>query len=379
MGGYRYGYGYASGSLRGTHGKETDGMNRKNTDGADKIGYAVLGLGIGMAHADAAYASDNADLVAVCDIDETRLVQAGKTYPGVTLYRDFEQLLQDSRVDIVSVCLPSAMHADFAVRCMEAGKHVLVEKPLDITPERAGLIEEARRRTGMTCGVVHQNRFNADMYPIRDAVVSGRLGRLILGTFAVKWYREQSYYDRGGWRGTWEMDGGGSLMNQSIHTVDLMQWLMGDVVSVTSTMSIANHRIDTEDLTASLIRFAGGATATFVSTTCAYPGISTEICLYGTGGTVEADADCLKTWKMKDSADADAEETAMLARYGGGNMSAIAAEPGRLFGHAHVVEDMISAVRNGRDPEVMPAEALKSVRIVHAVYQSARTGKTVEL
>lgn len=344
-----------------------------------RIGYAVLGLGIGMAHADAAYASDNADLVAVCDIDEARLHQAEQAYPGVTLYRDFEQLLHDERVDIISVCLPSAMHADFAVRCIEAGKDVLVEKPLDITPARAELIEQARLRTGRTCGVVHQNRFNADMPPIRDAVVSGRLGRLILGTFAVKWYREQSYYDRGGWRGTWEMDGGGSLMNQSVHTVDLMQWLMGDVVSVTSTMNIANHNIETEDLTASLLRFANGATATFVSTTCAYPGISTEICLYGTGGTVEADADCLKTWKMKDSADEDAEEAAMLARYGGGNLAALSAEPNRLFGHAHVVEDMIAAVRDGRDPEVMPAEALKSVRIVHAVYESARTGKTVML
>ena len=158
-----------------------------------RIGYAVLGLGIGMAHADAAYASDNADLVAVCDIDEARLHQAEQAYPGVTLYRDFEQLLHDERVDIISVCLPSAMHADFAVRCMEAGKDVLVEKPLDITPARAELIEQARLRTGRTCGVVHQNRFNADMPPIRDAVVSGRLGRLILGTFAVKWYREQSY------------------------------------------------------------------------------------------------------------------------------------------------------------------------------------------
>lgn len=344
-----------------------------------KIGYAVLGLGIGMAHADAAYASSQADLVAVCDIDTARLAKAAEAYPGVTLYTDFEDLLRDERVEIISVCLPSGMHADYAVRCMEAGKHVLVEKPLDITPERAILIEQARLRTGRTCGVVHQNRFNADMYPIREALESGRLGRLILGTFAVKWYRGQAYYDRGGWRGTWEMDGGGSLMNQSIHTVDLMQWLMGEVESVTSTMSIADHRIETEDVTASLIRFKSGATATFVSTTCAYPGISTEICLYGTGGSVEADADCLKTWKLKDSPDEDEEEAAMLARFGGGNAAAVAQEPTRLFGHAHVVEDMISAVREGRDPEVLPSEAIKSVHIVDAVYRSAKTGETVRL
>ena len=342
-----------------------------------KIGYAVLGLGIGMAHADAAYHSENADLVAVCDIDHNRLRRAVRKYAGVTAYESFKDLLQDDRVDVISICLPSAMHADFAVRAMEAGKHVLVEKPLDITPDRARLIEEARIRTGRICGVVHQNRFNVDMYPIREALESGRLGQLILGTFAVKWYRDQAYYDNGGWRGTWEMDGGGSLMNQAVHTVDLMQWLMGDVESVTSHMGIYNHDIKTEDTTASLIKFKSGAVATFVSTTCAYPGISTEIMLYGTGGTVEADADCLKTWKMKDAEDEDAEEAAMLARYGGGNLTALPEDAAGLFGHDHVVEDMILAVRDGRPPEVTPADALKAVEIVCAVYESARTGKTV--
>lgn len=342
-----------------------------------KLGYAVLGLGIGMAHADAVYASQRADLVAVCDLDEKRLAKACKKYAGVTAYTDFEDLLADPRVECISVCLPSAMHADYAVRAMEAGKHVLVEKPLDITPARARLIEEARARTGMICGVVHQNRFNLDMYPIREAVESGRLGRLILGTFGVKWYRDQAYYDGGGWRGTWEMDGGGSLMNQAVHTVDLMRWLMGDVESVTSHMGIYDHDIQTEDTTASLIRFKSGAMATLVSTTCAYPGISTEIMLYGTGGSIEADGDCLRTWKMTDSGDEDAEEAAMLARYGGGNLTATGEDAARLFGHEHVVEDMIAAVLDSRDPEVLPADALKAVEIVCAVYESAKTGKTV--
>ena len=344
-----------------------------------KIGYAVLGLGIGMAHADAAYASQNAELVAVCDIDPARLKKALRKYPGVTAYESFDDLLADGRVDVISICLPSAMHADFAIRAMEAGKHVLVEKPLDITPARARLIEEARARTGRICGVVHQNRANVAMYPIREALNSGRLGRLILGTFAVKWYRDQAYYDHGGWRGTWEMDGGGSLMNQAVHTVDLMQWLMGDVEFVTSHAGIYNHEIKTEDTTASLIKFKSGAVATFVSTTCAYPGISTEICLYGTGGSVEADADCLKTWKFTDAEDEDAEEAAMLTRYGGGNLAALPEDAARLFGHQHVVEDMISAVRDGRPPEVTPADALRAVEIVCAVYESARTGKTVTL
>lgn len=347
-----------------------------------KLGYAVLGLGIGMAHAEAAAASEYADLVAVCDINEKRLEKAASLYSGITLYRDFEELIKDERVDIISICLPSAMHTDFAVRAMEAGKHVLVEKPLDITYERAILIEEARLRTGKKVGCVFQNRYNLNMYPIKKAIEDGRLGKLVLGTFAVKWYRDQRYYDNGSWHGTWSMDGGGSLMNQAIHTVDLMTWLMGEVESVTSTMNIYNHDIETEDLTASIIKFKSGATATFVSTTCAYPGISTEIMIYGTDGTIEADADTLKTWKMRnplDDMDEDEEEEMMIARYRRGNREACKLEPEKLYGHRHVVEDMILAVRDNRDPEVLPPVGASCVKLIRAIYESAKTGKTVYL
>lgn len=348
-----------------------------------KIGYAVLGLGIGMAHVSAVRESEYADLVAVCDIDETRLAKVAALDEKVTLYRDFEELLRDGRVEVISICLPSGMHTDFAVRAMEAGKHVLVEKPLDISYEKAMEIEKARVRTGMKAGVVFQNRSNLNMRPMREAIEAGRLGKLILGTFAVKWYRDQRYYEgTTGWRGTWKMDGGGSLMNQAIHTVDLMCYLMGDVAEVTSTMEIYNHNIDTEDLTATLIKFKNGATGTFVSTTCAYPGISTEIMVYGTEGSMEADADRLRTWKMKnplDDMDEDDEEEMMLERYGRGNRAAAKDEPDRLYGHRHVVEDMILAVRDDRDPEVLPAEGAKVVRLIEAIYESAKTGKTVTL
>ena len=257
-----------------------------------KIGYAVVGLGIGKAHVDAAAAYDRCDLIAVCDLIQEKMDKVVGRYPGTLTYTDFDEMMKNPDIDIVSICLPSAMHADYAVKAMEAGKNVLCEKPIDITVEAAERIEEARVRTGMTVGIVHQNRNNAVMKPIKEAVDSGRLGKQVLGTFAVKWYRDQHYYDNG-WHGTWAMDGGGSLMNQAVHTVDLMQWLMGDVASVHSAMGIYEHKIETEDLTASVITFKSGAIATFVSTTCAYPGISTDIQLYGTGGTIEADADIL--------------------------------------------------------------------------------------
>ncbi len=337
-----------------------------------KLGYAVLGLGVGMAHAEAAFESENADLVAICDINEKRLADAAEAFPGAKPYSDFEDMLADPSVDIVSICLPSGMHAEYAVRAMRAGKHVLVEKPIDIDLSVAETIETARLETGMTCGVCMQNRNNVSSRPIKEAIESGRLGRILFGTFAVKWLRPDTYFSGTPWRGTWAMDGGGSLINQSVHTVDLMQWFMGDVESVTSTTALYNHNIETEDFTASLIKFKSGATATFLSTTCAFPGLSTEIGVYGTDGSVEADADRIRTWKMRDAADVEAHEREMLKKYGQGNSQAE-----WLVGHQSMVEDIIAAVRDKRDPMIMPREAMKSLRIVRAVYDSAKSGKTI--
>lgn len=340
-----------------------------------KVGYAVVGLGVGMRHAEAAHKSDNADLIAVCDLDQERLDKAKERFPEIITYTDFDEMLKNPDIDAISIAVPSGMHADFAVKAMEAGKNVLVEKPVDITVEAALRIEKARVETGMKAGVVHQNRYNPDMPLMHDAVTSGKIGKVLFGDFAVKWFRTQEYYDNGGWRGTWEMDGGGSLMNQAVHTVDLMQWLMNsDVESVTSHTAIYNHKIDTEDFTASLIKFKSGAVATFISTTCAYPGLSTDIRVYGTNGSMEADQDHLKTWKFMDAP--ENEEQEMLEKYQG-NAALAALDPTLCLGHNFVVEDMICAVRDDRDPGILPMEAIKSVRIVNAVYESSKTGKTV--
>ena len=341
-----------------------------------KIGYAVLGLGVGMAHAEAAFRSERADLVAVCDTDEKRLSAALDTYPGAKGYSKFDDLVSDPEIDIVSVCLPSGMHSEYAVKAMQAGKNVLVEKPVDITLEKAAAIDETMRAAGVRCGVCLQNRTNVNMRPMKDAIESGRLGRILFGSFAVKWYRTGKYFRDTPfpWRGTWEMDGGGSLMNQSIHTVDLMQWLMGEPESVTSCCELYDHNIETEDYTASIVRFRSGATATFTTTTCAYPGLATEICVYGSRGSIEADADKLKLWKLRDSDNRDEEEREMLKRFGAGNSSAECP-----VGHAAMVEDIISSVLDGHEPMVPPKEAMKSLAIALAIYESARTKKTVLL
>lgn len=340
-----------------------------------KVGYSVVGLGVGNNHAKAAFNSKNADLIAVCDLIPEKLNKAEQDYPGVLTYTSFDDMLKNPDIDCVSICVPSGMHAMLAVQALNSGKNTLVEKPVDITVENALKIEKARIETGLKVGVVHQNRYNPDMPLMHNAVVSGRIGKVLFGDFAVKWYRTQEYYDNGGWRGTWKMDGGGSLMNQAVHTVDLMQWLMNsEVESVTSQTAIYNHKIETEDFTSSIIKFKSGAIADFISTTCAYPGISTDIRVYGTNGSMEADQDKLKLWKFADAY--EGEEDEMLAKYTG-NAAAAALDPTLCLGHDFVVEDMISAVKDNRDPAILPMEAIKSVRIINAVYQSAETGKTI--
>lgn len=341
-----------------------------------KLGYAVAGLGVGRIHVDAALSSEKAELVAVCDIRRDRLDSVISEHSEVIGYESYDEMLKNPEIDIISICLPSAMHADFAVKAMEAGKHVLVEKPIDITVEAAMRIEEARVRTGMKAGNIYQNRNHAIMKPLKEALDAGRLGKVFLGTFAVKWFRDQNYYKGDtAWHGTWAVDGGGSLINQAVHTLDLMQWLMGDPVSVTSTSEIYAHDIETEDLTASIVKFKSGATATFVSSTCCYPGLSTEVQLYGTDGAVEIDADILKTWKLKDCDERDEED--MLDRYGRGNRIACAYEPGMKYGHVTQIDDMIDAVLYDRDPQIMPLESVKTIRIIEAIYRSAKTGETV--
>jgi predicted dehydrogenase len=341
-----------------------------------KIGYAVAGLGVGMSHVGAAAANNKATLLAVCDLNEDKLSKVKAKYPDVTTYTVFDEMMKNPDIDIVSIALPSGLHAEYAVKALEAGKNVLCEKPIDVTVEKALTIEEARVRTGKKVGVIFQNRNNACMKPFKKAIEDGRLGKIFLGTFAVKWARDQAYYDsNGGWRGTWKMDGGGSLMNQAVHTVDLMQWLMGDVASVSSTISVYNHNIETEDLSASVIKFKNGATATFVSTTDIYPGLGTDIQVYGTNGSIEVDGDTIKTWKIKDAA--PDEEAKMLELYGHGNSSAVTNDPTLVTGHTSQVNDIIDAVLEDRDPQVLPLEAIKAVRIITSVYESAKTGKTV--
>ena len=344
----------------------------------DKIlNYAVVGLGVGTAHCRGAAAAEGARLYAVCDLVDERIDAIKKEFPDVKAYKDYAEMLADPEIDIVSVCVPSGDHAKLAIQALRAGKHVLVEKPMDITVDRILEIEKVRVETGLKVGGVFQNRRNAIMEPMKKAIDEGRLGKIFSGLFRVCWFRDDNYFRANGhWRGTWAHDGGGSLMNQGVHTVDLMQWLLGDVASVKADTAILNHsEIETEDFVFATIKFVSGAVVLLTSTTCAYPGISTDIQVIGTKGSIFVDGERPVVWRIE-GPNMKEEEAEVLASFAG-NGSAAWADPKLIRGHSFMVQDMVDAVRFDRDPMVGPQEATKAVRIVNAVYESARTGKEI--
>ncbi len=348
-------------------------INSQNIEGR-LVRYGILGLGIGMAHAAAAAASDKCLLCAVADLDENRRNSFAEEYPEVHVFATLEEMLAAEELDAVSICLPTGMHAEYAIKALEAGCHILVEKPLDTTLEKALALVEAAEKSDKKCAVVFQNRYNYGLDPLYEGFANGTLGKPLLGNFAVKWYRDDAYYAaNGGWRGTWDMDGGGSLMNQSIHTVDLMLCLMGKPKSITSHYAVYGHDIESEDTSVSILEFESGALATFTSTTCAYPGICTEISLTCECGSAALDGDKLTMFKTRDP-ERDAE---LLARYSVGNRKAQKLCRGRKFGHKRVIDDFCAAILENKPVTVSAREGMMPLRVILGAYESAKSGKTV--
>ena len=310
-------------------------------------------------------------LTAACDVIERRVQHFTETYGG-TPYLDYHDLLADPNVDVVSICVPSGLHSQIGQEAARAGKHVLVEKPIALTLEDADALIETCDRCGVTLGVVLQNRFNPPMRDLRALVDSGALGRLLLGSATVRWFRPQEYYEDG-WHGTWAMDGG-ALMNQSIHHIDALQWLMGDVASVFAYTATLAHRMEAEDVGVAVLRFTSGALATIEGSTVTYPeNLEGSVALFGEHGSVKVGGTALNRkifWKV---AGALEHEREMLMRE--------TIDPPTVYGYSHreQIIEMASAIREGRRPSTHGAEARRSLALVTAIYESARTGQEVML
>ncbi len=353
--------------------------------------FAIVGCGvIAPVHAAAIHALGSAgELVAVVDSDAARAGDFAREHGGVPT-DDLASVLGRGDVDAVAVCTPSGLHVEVATAALAAGKHVVVEKPVDVSVEAADRLIAAERASGRTVTVISQHRFDAASQTVRAAVTDGRLGRLTSAVASIAWWRTQGYYDSGDWRGTWALDGGGALMNQGVHTVDLLVWLFGEPVEVSARTALAAHAgIEVEDVAVATVAFASGALAVVHATTAAYPGLSVRLQVHGDNGSAIIDDDQL-VWFHAHSADsvqgdaygssrsANQAADAVQAAAAGAHGPTAGAQPGSL-GPAHAAQyaDFVDAVTTGRPPLVTVADARRTVATVTAVYESARTRRPV--
>jgi len=332
-----------------------------------EIGFGIVGLGMGTHHARAIDSAEGAKLIAVCDIDEDRLNKTSEAHK-VKGYKSYDDMLKDDEIDVINVCTPSGMHVDMAIPALEAGKNIIVEKPVDIKVEKIDMLIEAGNKAGLKMSGIFQSRTTPMNKRIKDAIDKGRLGNLIGVHGILPWYRAQSYYEgpHGSWKGTWDLDGGGSLMNQGVHTVDLLQWLAGRVKSVCGAFGVFGHEIEAEDKSAALLKFENGALGTLTTTTCAYPGLSQIAVIHGIQGSISWGDGNLTGWKIAGEKMKE-EEAEMLSLYGpkekrGGTTSSDPMAVGSS-GHVGMIEDMVQAILEDREP----------------IYESGRTGKEVQI
>ncbi len=333
-------------------------------------GFGIVGAGvIGAVHAEAIGMVPGARLVAVTDAVPERAKELARGY-GCAAEPDLGALIARPDVDVVSVCVPSGLHAEVGTQAVAAGKHLVVEKPIDVTLEAADRLIGAARAAGVAVTVISQHRFDTGLDELRRLLDTGALGTLVLGEASTKWYRTQAYYDSAAWRGTWALDGG-SLMNQGIHYVDLLRWCMGPVTEVTAVCATQAHQIEVEDTALAIVRFASGALGTIVSSTAVYPGFPQRLEITGTEGTVIVEDGrivrrALRTGPPGQDAAGPGPDDA-------------AADPGGIdpASHAAQIADLLGAIDQGRQPSVTAESARDALEIVCAVYESARDGRTV--
>jgi predicted dehydrogenase len=341
-----------------------------------KVGIIGAGV-IADFHARALQAMDGAELVAAYARKQEKADAFGDKH-GCSGYADLEGFLAHPGMDAVTICSVSGAHLEHASAAARAGKHIICEKPLEVTPERIDAMIAICKENGVSLSGIFPRRFNDSTRVFKQAIDTGRLGKLALVDAAVKWWRPQDYYDSAPWRGTWALDGGGALMNQSIHTIDLMLHLVGDATRVCGSIGLVAHKgIEAEDVGVAIIEFANGARGVLQGSTACYSrtGLPASIHVCGDRGSIRMVDDRFDTW---DLADPRKEDEEILARYGmdASAAGAGAADPKAIDfqWHQRNFEDAFDALRNSRHPAIDGHEGRKAVALITAIYESARQG-----
>lgn len=339
--------------------------------------YALIGCGRISPNHIAAAKANGLTFAGICDIQQQNMQDKVIKFglDSVPQYTDYKELLEKEKPQLVAVCTESGKHAAIALECMRAGCHVIIEKPMALSIKDADAIVKLAKEMNVKVCASHQNRFNKSIQKIRDAVERNRFGRLFYGTAHIRWCRDRAYYACAPWRGTWEQDGG-ALMNQCIHNIDLLRWMMGgqveEVVGMTDQL---NHPyMEAEDFGIAMVRFSNGTYGIIEGTTDVYPkNLEETLYLFGEKGTVKAGGQSvnqIETWQFADTLDSPEE---VMAEFGENPPNVYG------FGHTPLYADMIDAIRNDREPYVNAVEGKRTLELVLAIYHSAAEQKIVKL
>lgn len=340
--------------------------------------YALIGCGRISPNHIAAALKNNLKIVGLCDIVESKMdnIITKFNLPGtVKKYIDYREMLEKEKPDLVAICTESGKHGKIALDCIDAQSNLIIEKPIALSLEEADLIIEKAKEKDVKVSACHQNRFNKSIQKIREAIEKRRFGRLLYGTAHVRWNRGEDYYKQASWRGTWEQDGG-ALMNQCIHNIDLLRWMMGDEISevVGMTDNLMHDFIEAEDLGIALIKFSNGSYGIIEGTTNVYQkNLEETLYIFGEKGTVKAggkSVNRIEEWRFADNLDNPEE---IKEKY--------CENPPNIygFGHTPLYVDVIDAIKNNREPYVTAEDGRKALELVLAIYKSAAEGRSVKL
>lgn len=339
----------------------------------EPLGIAIVGCG----------SVSKVHLAALRQIPEARVCGVWSRSPettkryaaenGVRAYESLQAVCNDPEIKIITLCTPPGFHVDQGLQVAAAGKHLIIEKPLDVNYDKGKKLVETYREKGLKLAVIYQNRYTKAAQQVKAAIDQGLLGKLILGDAYVKWYRSPEYYASADWRGSWEIEGGGSLITQAIHSIDLLQWFMGKVKSISGSVRIVTHQIQTEDLGAAVLEFENGALGVIEGSTAIVPGFKERLEIHGQKGTIILEGGNIKEWKVEGCNEADYVQPEKIS-YGKTDSPSIS-----YVNHQAQLEEIIRNISNGKEPEVNGEEGLKSLEIVLGVYQSSQKGQKVYL
>ncbi|MCX7781797.1 MAG: Gfo/Idh/MocA family oxidoreductase [Negativicutes bacterium] len=336
-------------------------------------GVAIIGTGmVANIHATALKSIPEAKITGVFSRNPEHAAAFAAKY-GLRVFQSYDAALADKETEIFSICLPPWLHADFGVQAAAAGKHLIVEKPIDISAAKARQLIDAYKEKKLNLSVIFQNRFTPAAGRIKAALDAGVLGRTILGDAYAKWYRAPQYYAANPWKGTWQFEGGGALLVQAIHTIDLLQWFMGGIKSVSGSIRTSIHNIEAEEVGVAVVEYVSGAIGVIEGSTAILPSYKERIEIHGTKGSIILEGGLITEWKVEGCREENFVDIQKIS-YGDTNSPAISD-----VNHRAQLQDIIRAIDQGRQSLVNGDEGLKSLEIVLGIYESSRTGQKVQL